>query len=103
MLIQDEVGSYIRQHSLDHRPEIHALDLISEVDELVREILLAGNFGQERVEGNENLAEETGDAFLSLIALAGSLDIDLETALQAALEKYEARYAHKGKASQPRH
>ena len=95
MQIQDEVGTYIRQHSLLHPPEVHALDLISEVGELVKEILLAGDFAQRPVEANENLTEETGDTFLSLIALAESLDVDLETALRAALEKYEARYPQK--------
>jgi NTP pyrophosphatase (non-canonical NTP hydrolase) len=42
------------------------------------------------------MTDELGDAFYSLIALAESLDVDLEAALERALEKYRTRLAVQG-------
>ena len=59
-------------------------------------MLEASDYGESPSQPTLALEEELGDAFFSLIALAESLDVDLETALEQALTKYETRLAEKG-------
>ena len=62
----------------------------------------ASDYGRSPLELSPALSEELGDAFYSLVALAESLNVDLETALDGALAKYEARLALQGHAGSAR-
>ena len=42
------------------------------------------------------ITEELGDLLFSLLALANTLNVDLEKALEESLEKYRQRIAKKG-------
>ena len=96
MTFQTRSRMFLAQHGLSHTPQIHTLDLVSEVGEIAKALLEASEYGESLSQPTLALEEEMGDAFFSLIALADSLDVDLETALDQALTKYEARLAEKG-------
>lgn len=87
---------FAQKHSLLRTPEIHALDLVSETGEVMKELLLASNYGQQQAEFTENLAFELGDVLYSLCVLASSTGIDLEAAFSKTIEKYEKRWLTKG-------
>ena len=98
MRFQRRCSAFLTRHGLGHAPQIHALDLVSEVGELAKALLESCAYGEQALQPTPALEEELGDAFFSLIALAESLDLDLETAMDRALNKYETRIAERGSA-----
>ncbi len=72
---------------LEHR----LLDVVSEIGEFSKEVLKMSDYGRKESEHRKEAEEEMGDLFYSLITVANSLQIDLEKALNASLEKYEKR------------
>lgn len=90
---QAQVRAFLARHGLGRDAEVHALDLMAEVGEVAKEILLESGYGEEEVEISPELEEEIGDTAYSLLALAEALGVDAGAALRAALEKYEARLA----------
>jgi threonine synthase len=95
---QDRVVAFARRHGLLHDPATHALDLVSEVGEVAKEMLLVTDYGRRAPQARAQLADELGDALYSLLALAASCDVDVGSALIAALEKYERRLTERGEA-----
>jgi len=81
-----------------HDPTTHALDLVSEVGEVAKEVLLATDYGRRPPQFRPELAGELGDALYSLLALAEACGVDAGSALDAALAKYQRRLAEQGKA-----
>lgn len=89
--LQKKVLDFVERHNLKHSPETSALDLVSEIGEVAKEILKSGNYGKNSPKPTKEMKAEIGDALYSLITLANSLNIDLEEALKMVLEKYEER------------
>jgi NTP pyrophosphatase (non-canonical NTP hydrolase) len=98
---QREVALFTHRHHLRHDAETHALDLVSEVGELAKEVLLATDYGRRPSQSRPELADEIGDALYSLLALAEVCGVDAEDALRAALEKVERRLTERGEAGSP--
>jgi NTP pyrophosphatase (non-canonical NTP hydrolase) len=96
MDLQRHVQGFLAQHGLRHTPQVHALDLVSEVGELAKALLVNSDHGRSPLMPDAALQEELGDAFFSLIALSEGLSIDLTQALGAAMRKYEAQLASQG-------
>jgi NTP pyrophosphatase (non-canonical NTP hydrolase) len=91
---QRRVAVFSRRHDLLGEPAIHLLDLLSELGEVAKELLLASDYGRgARVQFRPELAGELGDALYSLLALMEACGVDASSALNAALEKYEQRLA----------
>jgi NTP pyrophosphatase (non-canonical NTP hydrolase) len=95
---QQQVAEFLRRHELSHDPATHALDLVSEVGELTKELLVATDYGQRSSQLGSGAVEEFGDVLYSLLALAVICDIDADEALRGALRKYERRLAERGEA-----
>lgn len=93
---QGQVAAFARQHDLLHDPATHALDLVSEVGEVAKEILLATDYGQTPPQFRPELAGEIGDALYSLLVLAEICGVDTNDALSATLQKYERRLVDHG-------
>ena len=91
--MQKTVSDFIQKHNLQTTPEIRYIDLTSEIGELGKEILLSSNYGANKYSKTHETEDEIGDCLFSLLALCCALDIDAETALHKALEKYEKRFA----------
>jgi NTP pyrophosphatase (non-canonical NTP hydrolase) len=93
---QRQVAAFLRRHELSHDPATHALDLVSEVGELTKELLQATDYGQRSSQLGSGALEEFGDVLYSLLALAEVCDVDADEALGSALRKYERRLAERG-------
>ena len=89
--LQDKVENFCEKHNLSKSVEARFLDVVSELGELAKEILLNSNYGKKTIENSERLEEEIGDTIFSLIALSNSVDVDMEVALDKVLKKYESR------------
>ncbi|WP_414837737.1 MazG nucleotide pyrophosphohydrolase domain-containing protein [Candidatus Nanosalina sp. VS9-1] len=92
---QEKVAEFIQKHELDGTAEFRILDLVSEVGEVAKDATESAGYG-ERPEKLDVKKDEIGDVFFSLLAVAESLDIDAEEALDEALEKYRSRISEKG-------
>lgn len=95
---QQRVSAFIQHHGLLHDPTTHALDLVSEVGEVAKEVLLATDYGRRAPQFSQELAGELGDALYSLLALIQVCGVDADSALDAALGKYDLRLAERGEA-----
>ena len=89
--VQDKVKNFCEQHNLSTTSEARFLDIVSELGELAKEILLQSDYGKKTIDRSARLEEEVGDTIFSLIALSNSFDIDMEVALNKVLKKYELR------------
>lgn len=93
--IQEKAAGFARAHGLNMDPLIRFLDLSSELGELSKELLKSSGYGAAPAMAGPAVEEELGDCVFSLLCLADSLDLDAETALNGALEKYRKRFAEK--------
>ncbi len=89
--IQRQVAVFSEGHNLTAPAAARVLDLTSEVGEVAKEILKMTSYGNKELVLNEEVAMELGDVLYSLLTVANVLDIDLATAFDAVMEKYEQR------------
>ena len=95
---QRSVAEFVHRYSLLYDPVTHTLDLVSEIGEVAKEVLLGTDYGRRALQFRPQLADELGDALYSLLVLAEACGVDAGDALDAALEKYERRLTERGKA-----
>ena len=93
---QARVAQFVKEHHLETKVEARLLDLVSEVGELSKEALKSSTYGNDKFEVNGDWDAELADAFFSLIALANQTDVDMDKALEKALEKYRQRLENTG-------
>ncbi|MCA9948005.1 MAG: hypothetical protein KDE48_00020 [Anaerolineales bacterium] len=93
---QTQANDFAQKHNLQHSASVYALDLMSELGEVAKEILLASEYGQQPPRFTPDIAAELGDVLYSLCLLATAVDVDLETALARTLNQYESRRRQKG-------
>jgi len=94
--MQQTVDNFINKYNLHTNEQTRYIDLVSEVGELGKEILKSNNYGREEYKQTPGATVELGDCLFSLLALCTAMNINAETALQTALQKYEARFVQKG-------
>lgn len=94
--MQNRVRAFVTRHGLLRAPEIHLLDLLAEIGEVAKEVLMASHYGQHVPQLSPQLAEELGDVGYALFALACACQVDLEEALMQVLAKYEVRLTERG-------
>lgn len=93
---QQRATEFAQKHNLSHPPRVYALDLMSELGEVAKEILLATDYEKRPFQASPELQSELGDALYSLCQLSTSANVDMEEAFAATLAKYEARWQKKG-------
>lgn len=97
------VADFVREHELEAPVHARLLDLTSEVGELAKDALKSTNYGREPFEqAPEGWEGELGDVLFALICLANSTGVDMDTALNGALEKYRGRMEQGGDAGSGR-
>jgi NTP pyrophosphatase (non-canonical NTP hydrolase) len=94
---QERVARFVAAHDLGAPPAARALDLASEVGELAKEINESTGYG-DRPGDVAVAADEVGDALFALLALADSVGVDADDALDEAMAKYERRIEGTGDA-----
>jgi NTP pyrophosphatase (non-canonical NTP hydrolase) len=93
---QKIVETFIEDHDLAVRPVFRILDVLAEAGEIAADAAKSADYG-EREEDLRVARDEIGDALFSLLALASRLDMDAESALNEALEKYRTRATETGR------
>jgi NTP pyrophosphatase (non-canonical NTP hydrolase) len=93
---QRAVAEFVSAHGLEAPAHARALDLVADVGEVAKEILKGTDYGRVPFGVPKGWATELGDTFFSLLCLANSTGVDLEEALDEALEKYRERLALRG-------
>ncbi len=97
---QQRVAAFARRYGLLHDPATHMLDLVTEVSEVAKEMLLATDYGQRPPQFRPELTGEIGDTLYSLLILTEACGVDADSALSAAPQKYAHRLAeHAGAGS----
>lgn len=94
MEAQRRVAEFVARHDLSTGPAYRALDLVSEVGEIAKEINESTGYGA--ADEVEIAADELGDALFALLALADEVGVDADVALEAAMRKYEGRLDETG-------
>ncbi|MEN8240449.1 MAG: MazG nucleotide pyrophosphohydrolase domain-containing protein [Chloroflexota bacterium] len=102
MNFQTLVDSFVKEYQLETSVEIRLLDLQSELGELAKEALKGNQYGKSKFTTTPNWEEELADAFFSLVCIANSTGVNLDTALEKALGKYRTRIEERGKADSGR-
>ena len=95
---QQAVATFVGENELEAPVHARVLDLVSEVGELDKEILKVTDYGGQPFRPTEEWSGELADILYSLTCVANSTGVDLEAALNEALDKYEGRLAQKGDA-----
>jgi NTP pyrophosphatase (non-canonical NTP hydrolase) len=96
---QQQATEFAQKQNFHHPPGVYALDLMSEVGEVAKEILRATGYGERPFPPpppSPDLIIELGDALYSLCLLASTSGIDLDEALTLALQKYARRQQTQG-------
>lgn len=99
---QERVAAFIAEHDLGGDASVWVHDLQSELGEVAKEILKASEYGSNEPEFGEEMRNEVGDLYFSLLGLADALGIDLEDALEDVLAKYAERMVDTGSAGSGR-
>lgn len=94
--LQAKVEAFVKQYGLETGEAVRYMDLVSEVGELGKALLVGTRYGTAPIQKTQNLEEEVGDCLFSLLALSHSLKIDGALALEQVLEKYITRFSKKG-------
>lgn len=97
--LQKEIRAFCHETGMEASALHQLLDLSSELGEVAKEFLQITSYGAKPLQKTKALEMELGDVFFSLLYLANSLDVDLQTALQLALTKYKERILQKGSPS----
>lgn len=84
------------EHNLVRPAGVYALDAMSELGEVAKEILLATNYGLQTPRFRDEFEGELGDLLYSVCLLATASGINLEEAFTASLEKYKIRWYSAG-------
>lgn len=100
--MQDRVRGFVEEHGLSCGVQSRYIDLVSEVGELGKEMLKGSDYGKKAFQPTEAAADEMGDCLFSLLALCCEMNIDAETALKGALDKYSRRFEKTGTAGSGR-
>jgi len=90
--LQGKVNNFVNKNNLSRNPEILMIDFTSEVGELSKEIIKSTDYGRHKIRKITPETEyELGDVLFCVIRLANEMNIDLDTALEKVLEKYNKR------------
>lgn len=89
--LHEKVRGFVRINNLQTGVVVRTLDLLSELGEVAKEILLSTDYGRKNHVSSLRFEEEMGDLFFSLLCLASAGNVDLEEALVRVLDKYQKR------------
>lgn len=94
--LQKKIREFTVEKSIDSSVENRMIELVNELGELCKEVLLGNGYGKKPFAVTEDWKNEIGDVLFSLISVANATNTDLEESLGMVLEKYEKRYNEKG-------
>ncbi len=89
--MQNDVLDFIFENKLTCGAKNRYIDVVSEVGELGKELLLSCEYMDKDITKTSKMEEEMGDVLFSLLALCCELSIDSKEALDKSLAKYKRR------------
>ncbi len=102
--LQSRVDAYIGQYEEGYFPPFEMLArLAEEVGELSREVQHVYGHAKKKQTDQNNIEQETGDLFFTLICFANAHGIQLEDALLQVLHKFETRDKDRWTRKEERH
>ena len=93
---QTRVAEFVAEHNLETSVSARFLDLVAELGEVAKETLKGSRYGKDDFHPTPAWEEELADAFFSLICIANSTGVDLDSALDKVLDKYLTRIEDRG-------
>lgn len=99
---QTKVFAFVEAYNLKTSVETRLLDMMSELGEVAKETLKGSSYGKNEFSPSADWEEELADAFFALICIANSTGVNLESALDLVLAKYQARLEDRGEAGSGR-
>ena len=95
----ETVNAFIRDNGLQTDVLTRYVDLVSEIGELGKELVVSTDYGKREMAVSDEMKMEVGDCLFSMLALCHALDVDVVWALEAALDKYRQRKTQTGSIS----
>lgn len=93
---QTRATEFAQKRNFDRPVGVYALDVMSELGEVAKEILLATDYGAHSPKFDRKMEAELGDLLYSICMLATIAGVDLEEVFSKTLEKYERRWLSTG-------
>ena len=90
--LQRRVEDFVRDAQLEASVPFRSLDLVAEIGELSAVLLRRTAYGRTEFHPNGDWADEFGDVFFSLICLANLTGVNLDHAVERAIQKYKDRH-----------
>jgi len=94
--LQSKTAELAQEYGLSAPAIARYADVVSEIGELGKELLVGSNYGAAELKITDSTAIEMGDVLFSLAMLANCLDLDMAACFEAAVEKYRARFGQAG-------
>lgn len=94
--LQQTIAAFVNRNDLQAPVAHRLLDLTSEVGELSKEMLKSSAYGRQPFRKADAWEQELGDVFFSLLCLANSSGVDLESAIHNTLTAYAQRIQDRG-------
>lgn len=93
--MQEKIRKFTKEKDINLNVETRLIDLMSELGELSKEVLIGSKYGQEIFKNSVDFELEMGDVLFSLICIANETNVDLEKNLTRVLNKYQERFSEK--------
>ena len=93
---QRKVATFAQHQQLDAPAFARLLDVASEVGELAKEMLTVTDYGRHPFVPSDGWQAELGDVLYALLSLANVTHVDMERALDDAMDRYGRRIAARG-------
>ena len=94
----ENVSVFLEKSKTATTPMVRLTDITSELGEVSKEVLKAGNYGRNTpiLKDIDSFKEEYGDLLFTVLALGIENDVDPSEALELVLNKYNTRLETKG-------
>ena len=96
MEVQKHTAEMTAKWGLSNDAMARYADLVSEIGELGKELVVGTNYGKSPLTSNKSLNMEMGDVIFSLALFANALGLDMEKCFAMTIEKCHRRMAEKG-------
>jgi NTP pyrophosphatase (non-canonical NTP hydrolase) len=94
--MQIKAKEFIDKNNLHRSPRISMMDLLMEIGDLCKEVLIAIDNDKKKFEFTPQVVDELGDCLFYILILCNDADVDANEALNNSLLRYEGRFAEKG-------
>ena len=93
---QHEAAKLAQKYCLNANLTARYMDLVSEIGELGKELLLGSEYGNKELKITDDATKEIGDIVFALAMLANEMNLDLDECFAEAMEKYRKRFEQTG-------